>query len=186
MYMDKHGSIFFTDAPTHSGFVKIKETPKTAVRQKGAGKADKRKSVRQPSNNNVNKEILYKNVSHTAKRHNIDPDLIWAIIKMESNFNSEAISPKGAVGLMQLMPTTAKAYDVSDPFNPHQNIEGGIKYMRYLLIAFNGDLKLSLAAYNAGERTVLNYKNIPPFSETEMYVKKVISFYGYLKQLKEQ
>lgn len=185
--MDKAGNIFFTDAPTHSGFVKIKETPKTAERKKGAGKADKRKSVRQPSNNNnVDKEILYKNVSHTAKRHNIDPYLIWAIIKMESNFNSEAISPKGAVGLMQLMPTTAKAFDVSDPFNPHQNIEGGIKYMRYLLRIFNGDMKLSLAAYNAGEKTVLNYKNIPPFPETEMYVNNVVSFYRYLKQLKEQ
>jgi soluble lytic murein transglycosylase-like protein len=178
MYVDEKGSIFFTDAPTHGGYVKIKETPKAKVEAEVKGnekKAERGKSV------NLDKNILYKNIQYTAKRHNVDPDLIWAVIRTESNFNSAAVSPKGAIGLMQIMPATARAYDIRDPFNPHQNIEGGTRYLRYLLSMFNNDLTLSLAAYNAGENTVLSYGNMPPFSETRDYVSKVLSFYRYLK-----
>ncbi|MBI3599929.1 MAG: lytic transglycosylase domain-containing protein [Nitrospinae bacterium] len=178
MYVDEKGSIFFTDAPTHGGYVKIKETPKTEDRSQKSEVSDIKPTT---DKTRLSKDILYKNIQYTAKRHNVDPDLIWAVIRTESNFNSAAVSPKGAKGLMQLMPATARAYDIRDPFNPHQNVEGGTRYLRYLLSMFNGDLTLSLAAYNAGENTVLSYGNIPPFSETRDYVSKVLSFYRYLK-----
>ena len=109
------------------------------------------------------------------------------MIKTESNFNSKAISPKGAKGLMQLMPATARAYDVSDPFDPYDNIEGGTRYMRYLLMMFNGNVSLSLAAYNAGEHKVLIYKgNVPPFSETKSYINRVLTYYNYFKYNKSK
>lgn len=183
MYVDDKGAIFFTDAPTHGGYVKIKETPKAKV--EAEVKTEEKKAEREKSVA-LNKNVLYKNIQYTARRHNVDPDLIWAVIRTESNFNSAAISPKGAKGLMQLMPATAMAYDIKDPFNPHQNIEGGTRYLRYLLSMFNGDLTLSLAAYNAGENAVLSYGSIPPFSETRDYVSKVLSFYRYLKLLKSE
>lgn len=187
-YIDESGTIFFTDAPTHSKYVKIKGTSASSAGQ-GEGREVKIKKANgkradtsdKNRNTNLSKDILYKNIRYTAGKHNIDPDLIWAIIKTESNFNSRAISPKGAKGLMQLMPAVARTYDVSDPFNPHQNVEGGIRHMSYLLMVFDGDLRLSLAAYNAGENTIINYRDVPPFSETEGYVNKVLSFYRYLK-----
>lgn len=190
-YIDENGTIFFTDAPTHNKYVKIKGTSSSSVGQnKGKevmikkAKGKETDTVYKNRNTNLSKDILYKNIRYTAGKHNIDPDLVWAIIKTESNFNSRAISSKGAKGLMQLMPAVARTYDVSDPFNPHQNVEGGIRHMRYLLMVFDGDLRLSLAAYNAGENTVINYKDVPPFSETEGYVSKVLSFYRYLKSNK--
>lgn len=183
MYVDENGSIFFTDAPTHNKYIKIKETAKKEEKKQKTESSNS-KAARKPQ---VNKNILYRNIQHAARKHDVDPDLIWAIIKTESNFNSEAISPKGAKGLMQLMPATARAYDVSDPLDPYDNIEGGIRYMRYLLMMFKGNVRLSLAAYNAGEHKVLSYKrNIPPFSETEGYVNRVLTFYNYFKYNKSK
>lgn len=178
MYVDENGSIFFTDAPTHSKYIKIKETAKK-VEKKQKTKSSDSLSARKLQ---VKKDILYRKIQHTARKHDVDPDLIWAMIKTESNFNSKAVSPKGAKGLMQLMPVTARAYDVSDPFDPYDNIEGGIRYMRYLLMMFNDNVSLSLAAYNAGEHKVLIYKrNVPPFSETKNYINKVLTYYNYFK-----
>jgi soluble lytic murein transglycosylase-like protein len=178
MYVDESGSIFFTDAPTHSKYIKIKETPKKEEKKQRPESSDSL-SARKLQ---VNRDILYRKIQHTASKHDIDPDLIWAMIKTESNFNSKAVSPKGAKGLMQLMPATARAYNVSDPFDPYDNIEGGIRYMRYLLMMFDGNLRLSLAAYNAGEHKVLSYKrNVPPFSETESYIERVLTYYNYFK-----
>ncbi|HLA48448.1 MAG: hypothetical protein A2W77_09165 [Nitrospinae bacterium RIFCSPLOWO2_12_39_16] len=183
MYVDENGSIFFTDAPTHGKYIKIKETAKKEEKKQKTESSNSKASRK----SQVNKDILYRNIQHTARKHDVDPDLIWAIIKTESNFNSEATSPKGAKGLMQLMPATARAYDVSDPFDPYDNIEGGIRYMRYLLMMFNGNVRLSLAAYNAGEHKVLSYKrNVPPFSETENYISRVLTYYNYFKYNKSK
>lgn len=117
-------------------------------------------------------------VLRTADRHRVDPHLVHAIIKTESDYNPHAVSRKGAMGLMQLIPSTAQLLGVTDPFDPQQNIEGGVTYLKYLMQRFRGDVGLSLAAYNAGERSVLRAGGIPRFTETRDYVRKVTSLYN--------
>jgi soluble lytic murein transglycosylase-like protein len=117
-------------------------------------------------------------IKKAAQKHNLDHALIRAVIKTESGFNHKAVSRKGARGLMQLMPGTALTLNVSDSFDPWSNIDGGSKYLRYLLNQFNGNLSLALAAYNAGEAAVAKYRNsIPPYPETQTYVRRVLSFF---------
>ena len=116
-------------------------------------------------------------IRKVADRHQVDPDLIHAIVHVESGYDSRAVSPKGALGLMQLVPATARRFGVEDPFDPRQNIEGGTSYLKYLLGLFDGNLALSLAAYNAGENSVLREGGIPPFPETQEYVRRVSSIY---------
>lgn len=117
-------------------------------------------------------------INKTANKFGLDSALIKAIIKAESNFNHNAVSPVGAQGLMQLMPKTAYALSVDDSFHPEKNIEGGARYLRYLLKTYRGDLSLALAAYNAGEKAVAKYHyNIPPYRETQNYVRRVLSLY---------
>jgi soluble lytic murein transglycosylase-like protein len=111
-----------------------------------------------------------------SEKHNVEPAIIKAIIKAESNFNHRAVSRKGARGLMQLMPATASSLQVKDSFHPENNIEGGVKYLRYLLNYFNGNLPLALAAYNAGENAVIRHRGIPPYRETQVYVRRVMSY----------
>ncbi len=122
-------------------------------------------------------------ISSAARKYNIDRNLIQAVIKAESNFNPKAVSPVGARGLMQLMPATAASLNVSNSFHPESNIEGGVRYLRYLMNLFPGDLKIALAAYNAGEGAVMRYGNrIPPFKETQTYVKRVLALYDAYKR----
>jgi soluble lytic murein transglycosylase-like protein len=117
-------------------------------------------------------------INRAADKFKLDSALIKAIIKAESNFNHKAVSPVGAQGLMQLMPKTASALNVDDSFHPEKNIEGGARYLRYLINTYRGDLNLALAAYNAGEKAVAKYNyNIPPYRETQNYVRRVLSFY---------
>ncbi|HYE72022.1 MAG TPA: lytic transglycosylase domain-containing protein [Blastocatellia bacterium] len=121
-------------------------------------------------------------IKGAASRYGIDPQLMLAVMKQESSFNSRAISPKGASGLMQLMPATARRFGVRDIFDPAQNIEGGAQYLRFLLDTFNGDVELALAGYNAGENAVVRYGNrIPPYRETQDYVRKISAHYQRLK-----
>lgn len=117
-------------------------------------------------------------ISKAAGKFNLDVALIKAVIKAESNFNHQAVSPAGAKGLMQLMPRTANALNVEDVFHPENNIEGGARYLRYLLNLYRGNLTLALAAYNAGEGAVAKYNyNVPPYRETQTYIKRVLAFY---------
>lgn len=126
-------------------------------------------------------------IIQTANQYQIDPALIKAIILAESGYNTKAVSKKGAKGLMQLMPKTAQSLGVEDIFNPHQNIAGGVQYFKQMVNRFNGDVKLALAAYNAGSRNVRHYKGIPPFKATRYYIKKVFKYYQiYKNQMGEE
>jgi hypothetical protein len=117
-------------------------------------------------------------VSLVAKEHELDAALLHAVITVESAYNPKALSPKGAVGLMQLMPDTAKRYNVNNIWDPSENLRGGARYLRYLLELFKDNLSLALAAYNAGEGAVMQYGNrIPPYAETRDYVPKVLKYY---------
>jgi soluble lytic murein transglycosylase-like protein len=112
-----------------------------------------------------------------AARHNVDPDLVRAVIKVESDFNPQAVSRKGAMGLMQLMPGTARQLHVAHPFDPNENVDAGVRQLKQLLESYNGDLRLSLAAYNAGERAVQSHNGVPPYAETRNYVRQITSLY---------
>ena len=123
-------------------------------------------------------------IEKVSEKYHMDSTLVKAIIKAESNFNNKAVSPVGAKGLMQLMPATAASLQVADSFHPENNIEGGVRYLRYLSMLFNGNLPLVLAAYNAGENAVIRYNNmIPPYKETRNYVKRVLN---YLEQYRNE
>ncbi len=128
------------------------------------------------------KRYLNEIIVRIANRYNVDPALIKAIIRVESSFNPNAVSYKGAKGLMQLMPITLKAMGVEDPFDPEFNIEAGVRYFKKLLIMFDNNVELALAAYNAGITRVRLYKGIPPFRRTRRYVKKVLYYYKHYKR----
>jgi len=116
-------------------------------------------------------------VDHVSRDYAVDKSLVQAVIHAESDFDAHAVSPKGASGLMQLMPETARRYGVRDIFDPEQNIIGGVQYLRDLLATFGNNLRLALAAYNAGEEAVLRYGDVPPYPETLRYVNKVMQLH---------
>ena len=116
-------------------------------------------------------------IDQAAARHNVDASLVRAVIKVESNFNPNAVSRKGAMGLMQLMPQTARQLNVSNPFDPEQNVDAGVRHLKKLMESYGGDLKLSLAAYNAGAGAVARSAGVPRFAETSNYVKRITQLY---------
>lgn len=123
-------------------------------------------------------------VEQAAKNYDIDPLLVHSVIKVESNYDPFAVSPKGAEGLMQLIPSTARRFGVTNSFDPKENIDGGVRYLKYLQTIFRDD-RLALAAYNAGEGAVAKYGWIPPYRETQDYVRKVSQRYGDSKKASE-
>ena len=116
-------------------------------------------------------------VSKISAKHGVDEDLVKAVIKQESGFNPKARSHCGAMGLMQLMPGTAKTLGVTDPYNPVQNVDGGVRHLKWLLSKYNGNVILALAAYNAGSGAVDKYDGVPPYKETQNYVKSILKNY---------
>jgi len=160
-YVDNEGVIHFTNVPTDGKF-KLFYREKPVHFQPNLGSQLEKYDP-----------LIFK----AAEKYNVNYNLIKAVIKAESNFNPQAVSRAGARGLMQLMPKTAYAYQVKDSFQPEENIEGGVRYLRYLLSLFQGDLYLALAAYNAGENAVISYSGVPPYRETRTYVQRVLRFY---------
>jgi hypothetical protein len=124
-----------------------------------------------------------RHVRRSARRWRLEPELIVAVAHTESRLNPTAVSPKGALGVMQLMPSTARLMAVKDPFDPRQNIDGGARWLRMMLDRFKGDVDLALAAYNAGPETVKRYGGIPPYAETRRYVKLVREKMGRMKPI---
>ena len=159
MFRDKNGVINFTNVPNHRGYRRVSRDS-TAAPAPVSFSGDFDDVIRSASD-----------------RHSIDADLVRAVIKAESDFNSNARSSKGAMGLMQLMPDTARLHNVTNAYDPIDNIEGGVRHLRMLLERFQGDLRLSLAAYNAGSGAVEKFGGIPPYAETREYVRRVLRFY---------
>lgn len=118
-----------------------------------------------------------KAIEQAAARHNVDPNLVRSVIKVESNFNPNAVSRKGAMGLMQLMPSTARSLHVTNPFDPQQNVDAGVRHLKQLLESYGGNVKLSLAAYNAGAGAVARSAGVPRFAETQNYVRRITNLY---------
>jgi soluble lytic murein transglycosylase-like protein len=116
-------------------------------------------------------------IEQAAARHNVDPNLVRAVVKVESNFNPNAVSRKGAMGLMQLMPSTARQLKVKDPFDPEQNVDAGVRHLKQLLESYDGDIKLTLAAYNAGAGAVARSSGVPHYAETQNYVRRITNLY---------
>ena len=117
-------------------------------------------------------------IEQAAARHNVDPNLVRAVVKVESNFNPNAVSRKGAMGLMQLMPSTARQLKVKNPFDPEQNVDAGVRHLKQLLESYGGDIKLTLAAYNAGAGAVARSSGVPHFAETQNYVRRITNLYN--------
>jgi soluble lytic murein transglycosylase-like protein len=165
---DSRGGVSFTNAPS---------LPDCKIFEKKTRSGSPRNNGRKAYDSGRYDE----DITRVARRYNVDPHLIKAIIRTESDFNHRAVSRQGAQGLMQLMPETARELRVFNPFNPKENIDGGTRYFRRLLDTFGGDVKLSLAAYNAGPGQVKQANGIPPIPETIRYVKKVLHQYRVYK-----
>ncbi len=165
-FVDNDGRVYYTDKPTNSSYKRIIRTRALNY------------SAALPFMG-TNKKKFADLITDAANRHQVDPKLLHAVIQAESAYNATAISSAGAVGLMQLMPDTARRYGVVDRNSPDQNIDGGTRYLKDLLRLFDSNLNLVVAAYNAGENAVIRHNNsIPPYPETQNYVKTVLALYN--------
>jgi len=160
-YVDANGRVQFTDTPTHGRW--------NMYRKEGASSGATHRSYR---------DIIRQNANH----YSLEEALVKAVIKVESDYQPRIVSKKGAQGLMQLIPETAKLLNVNNPFDPSENIRGGSAYLRRMLDLFDNDVELALAAYNSGPSTVKRYGGIPPYNETRNYVKKVKRYLDYYRQ----
>jgi soluble lytic murein transglycosylase-like protein len=165
-FIDANGVPNFSNVPDDPRYKKLHIIGQPVVRLKPAPSA---KMVRQA-------------IADNSQQHRVDPALVRAVIKAESSFNAGAVSRKGAMGLMQLMPQTALSLHLSNPYDPQQNISGGVRHLRYLLDRFQGNVPLALAAYNAGETRVSRESRIPRIGETREYVRRVLRYYKDYRQ----
>lgn len=182
-YVDENGVVHFTNIPNDRRFERLAPPGSPAAARKRKASKPRRRSGRL-------KRRIIDNYDHiieeAAERFNIPATLIKAVIVVESNFNPKAVSHAGAQGLMQLMPQTAADMGVEAVFDPRQNILGGTRYLRHLANAFEGDLVLTLASYNAGQKAVNRHMDIPPIAETQRYVRRVLKLYYHFKDEAQQ
>ena len=189
-YVDDHGNLVYTnDDARHTAKTTAKTAAPSAAAKPSAGadsnaaaadskpNPDQHAATSAQAARPLGGEVLHQLVQETAHKHNVDPNLVSAVISTESNWNTSAISSKGALGLMQLIPETAQHFGVYNPFDATQNVEAGVTYLSNLLERYNGDLPKALAAYNAGPRAVDRWGGVPNFRETREYVRKVTSSY---------
>ncbi len=177
-FVDEDGVVHFSNIPDDERYYPVDSN--------GKRKGRRRVRRRRNSKGSARRKILdtYDNyISEASLRFNIPEALIKAVIVVESNFNPDAVSHAGAKGLMQLMPKTAEQMGVEDIFDPRQNILGGTRYLRTLANSYKGDLVLTLASYNAGQKAVDRHKDIPPIDETQRYVRRVLKLYFYFKKI---
>jgi soluble lytic murein transglycosylase-like protein len=180
-YVDENGVMHFTNKP--GGDSKYKIYLKSAER---SDKKSSRVASFMPSDKSVDRFMRYDTwIRQAATLYQIPEELVRAIMKVESDYDPRATSPVGASGLMQLMPETALRMQVRDIHDPRENIFGGVRFLRVLANAFNGDLALTIAGYNAGEGAVLKYGGIPPYEETQNYVTKVLQYYGRYRSMND-
>ncbi|MBI1920266.1 MAG: transglycosylase SLT domain-containing protein [Geobacter sp.] len=166
-YEDPEGVLHFTDAPTDKRF---------KVFMRDLKKDRKLRTSFRLGNCGRSPEEFEPIIDKYARQYGVDKSLVKAVIQAESGYNPNAVSRVGAQGLMQLMPKTAQGLNVTDCFNPSENIRGGVRYLRFLLDTFKGDVTLALAAYNAGLSRVAQYGGVPPYQETRNYVSKVLNY----------
>ena len=175
-YTDENGVLHFTNVSGGKNHKRVRAEPEGPREAAAAPKARPASPTPSPS---MNIPGAYLEIINSAcDRHGIDPSLVHAIVKVESDFNPYALSRKGAMGLMQLMPQTAVDMNIKNSFNPSENIDGGVKYLRYLIDRYEGNLSLALAAYNSGETAVKRWGTVPPFKETQNYVKRILKIYN--------
>ena len=164
VYVDSQGVLHFTNVPTSSNYkIFIREKPDGSLKSDVTRRYDGL-------------------ITEAAERHGVAFSLLKAMIKIESDFNPRAISRAGAMGLMQIMPENIKRLNITDPFDPRENIMGGTRYLKQMIDRFKGKLPLALAAYNAGPNIVEQYQRIPPYTETEDYVEAVMKYYSIFKK----
>ena len=169
-YVDQYGRVYLTDRPSHSGFKQLVKTWK-GWSESAAARIDFAQLV-------ANRKRFGGNIEAAARDHQLPLALVHAVITAESAYDPNAVSRAGAVGLMQLMPATAQRYGVGDRRDPQANLQGGTRYLKDLLGMFNNDVRLAVAAYNAGENAVISYgRQVPPYAETQAYVKAVLQYY---------
>ena len=181
-YVDKDGVLHFTNVPTLPNQVKTPTLPPYAadlVNNMHSSTPRPFYPFRSlaPSCNPLNQSLYDPHIKFACQQYGLDYNLVKAVIRAESAFDAGAVSPKGAMGLMQLMPETSRDLGVVNAFDPHQNIDGGVRYLRFLLNRFNNNIVLALAAYNAGPEAVEKHGGIPPYTETRDYVRRVLDFY---------
>lgn len=178
-FSDESGTVSLSNQPTDSRYSIMLQEPQENFLPANTVTVNFQSNTTLPSAKAIPFGLL---VDEAARANNMEAALLHAVIAVESNYNTRAISKKGASGLMQLMPATAKRYGVTDVYDPSQNVHGGTRHLKYLLKMFNNDPRLTLAAYNAGENAVARFGNkIPPYRETREYVNKVMQLY-YLNQ----
>lgn len=178
MYEDSTGKILLTDKPrNYKQIAYFSPSGKKSITSSNKSAQSSLKSLNKTQRKKVFFTRYNSIIKQKASKYKLDHRLVSAVVQVESQFNPKAVSRSGAVGLMQLMPSTAKQLGVHNAYDPYQNIEGGTKYLRYLVERFKGNVTFALAAYNSGPLNVEKYGNVPPFKETKRYIKKIYSIY---------